>query len=286
MNETLKEAKAQYCAVEIPPELDFAVASAIRSGDRRRSRRHAARRSFAALCACCACFVLLVNVSRPFALAVSRIPVLSTLARVVTISAYSVKDEQHWIDVRLPALADTGNSELEQRINREIRAKIDNYLAAAEEEAQANRDAFLETGGKAEDFIPVIIDVNYDVKSQNAKTLSFLLSATQTQATAYTEVFCYNLNLETGGEITLADVLGPDWKARANAAIRDEIARRSAVPGNSYFDGSDGVAGFVSVSDAPKFYLTSAGNPVILFEKYEIAPGYMGMQEFEIQKQK
>ena len=27
---------------------------------------------------------------------------------------------------------------------------------------------------------------------------------------------------------------------------------------------------------------TTTGRPVVLFEKYEIAPGYMGVQEFEI----
>ena len=30
------------------------------------------------------------------------------------------------------------------------------------------------------------------------------------------------------------------------------------------------------------FYLGVDGNPVVMFEEYEIAPGYMGIQEFEI----
>ena len=32
------------------------------------------------------------------------------------------------------------------------------------------------------------------------------------------------------------------------------------------------------------FYINSNGKVVIVFEKYKIAPGYMGTQEFEIDK--
>ena len=38
MNETFQAAKARYQSVEIPPELDFAVAAALREGERRRRR--------------------------------------------------------------------------------------------------------------------------------------------------------------------------------------------------------------------------------------------------------
>ncbi len=30
------------------------------------------------------------------------------------------------------------------------------------------------------------------------------------------------------------------------------------------------------------FYINSSGNPVIVFDKYEVGPGFMGEQEFEI----
>ena len=47
------------------------------------------------------------------------------------------------IDVRLPALTDTGNTDLEQRINTEIRTRIDQVLAEAEERAWETWDAFV-----------------------------------------------------------------------------------------------------------------------------------------------
>ena len=49
-----------------------------------------------------------------------------------------------------------------------------------------------------------------------------------------------------------------------------------------YFDGTNGIEGFQSIADDQPFYINEAGNPVVVFAKYEIAPGSMGQQEFEI----
>ena len=69
----------------VPEELEFAVASALRAGQRRLRGRRALRRSVSGVLGGCACFVLLVNASPAFARAVSDVPVLGGLARVVTV---------------------------------------------------------------------------------------------------------------------------------------------------------------------------------------------------------
>ena len=282
MNEKWSGARARYEAAPVPEELNFAVAAAVRAGGRERKRRRVVRRSLATLASCCACFVLLVNVSPVFARAVYEMPVLGSLARVVTVKQYAMEDKDHLIDVRLPALENTGNTDLEQRINLEIQTRINGVLAEAEDRARQTREAYVATGGAEEDFIPIIISVDYEIKCQNERCLSFILTKTETIASAYTEIFCYNIDLETGKELTLQDVLGPGYREIANAAVRTEIDRRIREEGAGYFDGTDGVEGFQSVTDGQLFYINGAGNPVVLFEKYEIAPGYMGTQEFEI----
>lgn len=282
MNEKWSGARARYEAAPVPEELNFAVAAAVRAGGRERKRRRVVRRSLATLASCCACFVLLVNVSPVFARAVYEMPVLGSLARVVTVTQYAIEDKDHLIDVRLPALENTGNTDLEQRINLEIQTRINGVLAEAEDRARQTREAYMATGGAEEDFIPIIISVDYEIKCQNERCLSFILTKTETIASAYTEIYCYNIDLETGKELTLQDVLGPGYREIANAAVRTEIDRRIREEGAGYFDGTDGVEGFQSVTDGQLFYINGAGNPVVLFEKYEIAPGYMGTQEFEI----
>lgn len=41
---------------------------------------------------------------------------------------------------------------------------------------------------------------------------------------------------------------------------------------------------FGSIRSDIDFYINEAGNPVIVFDKYEVAPGFMGRPEFEITK--
>ena len=282
MNEKFQAARDRYHSVDIPPELDFAVSSALREGERRRRRARWQGRALASLAACCASFVLLVNASPAFASAVYQVPVLGDLARVVTVTEYSIADEERLIDVRLPAVEDTGNTDLEQRINTEIQTRIEAVLAEAQARAAETKAAFVATGGDPDEFMPVIIDVDYEVKCRNDQYLSFVIFKTETKASAYTEFFCYNIDLETGTDLTLQDMLGPDYKEIANQVIREEIARRSQDPDSVYFDGTDGIQGFQSVTADQPFYINEAGNPVVVFEKYEIAPGYMGQQEFEI----
>ena len=79
MNEKWEQARQKYRQTETPPELEFAVASALRAGEKKRQRRRSLRRSLSAGLAACACFVLLINASPTFARAVANVPVLGDL---------------------------------------------------------------------------------------------------------------------------------------------------------------------------------------------------------------
>ena len=275
-----KRARTRYEETPLPEELEFAVSRAIREGEKKRRGRRALRRSLMSTLAGCACFALLVNASPTFAQAVSEVPVLGDLARVFTAEEYSISDRERLIDVRLPALDLPDSTDLEQRINTEIRTRIEEVLQEAEDRARETRDAYVETGGDPDDFMPVIITVDYEVKCQNDQYLSFLLTKTETRATAYTEVYAYNIDLEAGREIDLKDLLSPDWRQIVDQVVTDEIARQQTDPDKIYFEPGEG--GFEGVRDDQPFYLDESGQPVVFFEKYEIAPGYMGMPEFTI----
>ena len=82
---------------ETPARLSFTVARA-----KARTRRHRLRRAVgipaSAVAAVCACFVLLVNVSGPFAAACSAIPLIKDLAQAVSFNpSLSAAVENHWV---------------------------------------------------------------------------------------------------------------------------------------------------------------------------------------------
>ena len=281
MHPELERARARYQAQETPEELSLAVRAAIREGDRLRKHRRVLRRSLATALASCACFVLLVNGSPSFAQAVYEVPVLGSLARIFTVTEYTINDKERVIDVRLPALENTGHTDLEQKINQEISTRVQAVIDEAEARARETKEAYVATGGDPDDYMPGIIDVDYEVKCQNDQYLSFVINKTETRASAYTEFYTYNIDLETGKELTLRDLLGPNWMETVNTQVEAEIARRAQDPDNIYWTEEQG--GFQGIEEDQPFYLNENGLPVVVFEKYEIAPGSMGSQEFVIQ---
>ncbi|HIY17487.1 MAG TPA: DUF3298 and DUF4163 domain-containing protein [Candidatus Intestinimonas stercorigallinarum] len=281
MHPELERARARYRAQETPEELSLAVRAAIREGERLRKRRRVLRRSLATALAGCACFVLLVNGSPTFAQAVYDVPLLGSLARIFTVTEFTVNDDEHVIDVRLPALENTGYTDLEQQINQEISTRVQAVIDEAEQRAQETKEAYVSTGGDPDDYIPVIIDVDYEVKCQTEHYLSFVIQKTETRASAYTEFYTYNIDLETGRELTLRDLLGPNWMETVNAQVEAQIAERSKDPDNVYWTAEEG--GFQGISEDQPFYLNQEERPVVVFEKYELGPGSMGSQEFVIQ---
>ncbi len=276
----LEGARKIYLAVPIPPVLEDKVHSSLNRAPRQRKFR-----SKAILCAVaslCILFVTLLNCNRAFAQTVQSIPVIGYVARVFTFTQYEIEDTTRKIDVQQPVVSNTGHAALEARINKEINEKVKNAIAEAEEITAADKKAFVETGGDPNDFIRAMVDVNYEIKCSNEKVLSFVLNTTRTQANAFTDQTFYNIDLQSGRELTLTDMLGEDYKKIVDESVRKQIKERVAKdPNQMFFEGSEGFSG---IDSKQKFYLNEAGNVVAVFPKYAIAPGFMGIQEFEIVK--
>ena len=273
----LRQARKCYEETPVPEALPYLVRSCLRE---KPQKAKWARVMAPALVCLCFLFVTLLNCSEVFAQTVSQVPLLGEVAKIFTFRSYSEKDPMKNIDGRVPALSQTGNTALEKRVNQEIQTKIDGIVAKAKTRAQQEWEAYRATGGSAGDFMPVIVTVDYSVKCSNQQILSFVLESTEVRASAYTQLFCYNIDMATGNDLTLQDLLGDGYEEHVNASIRRQIARREAAnPDLDYFEGE---MGFQGIKPDQSFFINDRGNPVIVFEKYEIAPGSMGIQEFEI----
>ena len=276
MNE-FKEAKQAYENTPIPSELDQRVRAGIRQGKAKRARRAWGKR----LGTVAACFVVVVgalNVSPTMASAAADIPVLGGLFRVLTIRSYETEKDQVHYQVEVPEV--DSSADIAQRVNAEIQQRVDEHVAEMEKMWTEYHEAFIATGGTEEEWAQRSMDVNvtYDIKSQTDTTVSFVVNSSVSIANAYQEQFYYNLDLAADKELTLADVLGEDWVTVCNDSIRAQMA--AAEDPSVYFDESMG--GFSTVDETTNFYINQAGNPVVVFPPYTVAPGAMGYVEFEI----
>lgn len=244
-------------------------------------------RTGVSIAACFGVFIIGLNSSESFAKGVENIPFIGTVAKVLTIRSYEDTNEDRTIKAEVPQIeVESDKEEVKQAvvdINKEIEALVDEHIKEAETHIAEYKEAFLETGGTEEEFTAKNIHANvvYEVKAQNDKIISIVITSYEDWSNAYTEQFFYTLDLSTGDVITLKDVLGDNYINKANDAIRDEMKQRVQEDVDmTYFTEDEG--GFVSIDENTQFYVNEAGNPVVVFAKYEVAPGFMGIQEFEI----
>ena len=104
------------------------------------------------------------------------------------------------------------------------------------------------------------------------------MSSSVSIANADQEQFFYNLDLAEDQELTLAGLLGEDWVNICNDSIRAQMA--ASEDPTVFFTEEEG--GFTTVDEETGFYISQSGNPVVVFPRYTVAPGFMGAVEFEI----
>ena len=337
----IKDSREIYNAIRVPDELSSVIEKAIETERKETGRSVIMKENKfrkAWIPAAAAVFVIGVsiglNTSEAFAKSAENIPILGTIAKVLTIRDYESEDnvnisiEQPEIVVdgnqnaqtdseTVPSLdettdktladtsdtkepSDSSSTEYVASVNAAIEKIVSDYKADATKRIEEYKQAFLETGGTEEEWLErgADIDVSYEIKYQSDTALSLVLTTNESWVSVYGQQYFFNMDLVNGKDITLEELLGEDYVEKANAVILEQIKQRSETEGyvywgyeqynKEYSEANPGDTlideGFKTVGPETKFYINEAGNPVIVFDKYEIGPGYMGSQEFEIEK--
>lgn len=283
------ETKQKYDEIPIPQELSERVMLEIENANIKHQQQYKKARRLSimkkgATSVAAAIMVLAVgvNTSESFAKEMIDIPVIGTIANVLTFRSYEEKGEGFDITVDIPSieLISENLKEIEKNVNEEIYTFCEQYAEQAKQRMYEYKQAFLETGGTEKEWKEhdIVIRVWYEVKSQTDQYLSLMITGTESWASAYSETKYYNFDKKAGKWVTLPDVLGNDYVQIAEQSIQKQIEQRERETGMQYwYEESEGI------NENTKFYMNETGNPVIVFEKYEIAPGAAGQQEFQIE---
>lgn len=289
----LDRMKERYDQTAIPEELNFRIQREIQKSREQQEEKRGVGRSHsfkriirsaeAAAAAVCILFTAALNTSPVFAKEAGELPVVGGLARILTFRSYETEKNDIAVSVEIPTIEmiaeDTG-IEVDE-INQEILARCNQYAEDALRRAEEYRTAYLETGGTPEEWTEhrIKITVDYEIKQQGGDYLSFVVRGSENWTNAYNESKYYNLDLRTGETVTLKDILGSGYAELVNESVRKQIAERREK-GETFFSAEEG--GFAGISEDAKFYINENNRPVIVFEKYEIAPGSSGEIEFVV----
>lgn len=276
--------KSKYDKLEIPKELSSVVDNAIETGMKEEKERNIIYKKVVGIAAVIIMtFILPLNIVPSYAKTVQQIPIIGELAKIFTFREYHFEDDIKYVDIKIPEFVHNGKTDLEKRVNQEIRKIINEEVKNAENHAKEYYEAFVETGGNPKDFMPIGINIDYEVKSISEDVVSFIITKNETFASAYFVEYFYNIDMESGRYLTLKDWLGNDYKEKVVQNIKNTISSWSQEQKDALFED-------INIEDLinenTNFYINEENQVVVVFEKYEVAVGAAGRLEFLIEDYK
>lgn len=217
--------------------------------------------------------------------AMEKIPVIGAITRVVTFRNYEVKNENVEADIEVPQVEvvtedETVAEELETAVEQ-LNKSVEEYTNELIARFEADVAQMGEEGHES-------VDTSYEVVTDTDTLFSLRLNTTIAMGGAQNISKIYHIDKRTNQVITLKDLFkeDADFVTAVSENIKTQMRERmSADEGVSYFiDSEEGFQDwdFKAVKEDQNFYIDENGKLHIVFDEYEVAPGYMGVVEFEI----
>ncbi|MEH6941805.1 anti-sigma factor, partial [Bacillus sp. JJ722] len=108
----LEELKKEYHNIEIPAELSSIVEQTIRQ-----HKKKTPKKILIGVLVAASLFIASVNTSSTIAYALSDVPVVGKLVKLVTFREYHFNDETYNANLKVPAVTNLENKELEKSLN-------------------------------------------------------------------------------------------------------------------------------------------------------------------------
>lgn len=242
-------------------------------------QKHRRSRPHIALAAACIAFVLLFvmpNVSVAYAQSMEKIPIIGNLIHVFTIRNYFYSDPTHEMDVEVPNISDDTNGTAADYINQDVDALTQKLVDQFYREVE---------GFGAEGHSSLYTDYVVQTNTPRWFTLKFSVHTVAGSSSNYFKY--YHIDRASGEIIQLSDLFNTsDFNKIIAENIKEQMRQRMAEDSKQvYFMKTAGFGfEFADVDPAHNFYFNDAGQLVIPFDKYEVAPGSMGCPEFIIEK--
>lgn len=278
-DQKLKDLQKQYDNMPIPKELDFVVENALKQGKRKKKR---SPKWLLGTAAAAMLFTASLNISPAMARTLADIPVVGSVVKVLTWTEYEVAEETYDAKIQVPAIENLENQELANTLNEQYHA-----------EGKALYEKFIAEVGdlKTNGGGHLGVDSGYDIKTDNDQILSIGRYVVNTVASSSTVMQYDTIDKQNEILLSLAMLFKDDAYITVISENIKEQMRAEMIATNqekTYWVKGAGIADenlfddFKAIDAKQAFYITDSGKLVISFDKYEVAPGYMGVVEFEI----
>lgn len=277
MEKKMEIMKEEYQNIPIPDELDFIVQKALKQ----KKKKPKATPWFVGLAAASILFIGSINVSPAFAKTFEDVPILDHVVRVLTFVHYKVDEGNYQANIEVPKIENMENESLESTLNEK-------YLVESKElfeEFQMEMEEMKQSGDGH-----LGIESGYEVKTDTKQILSIGRYVVNTVGSSSTTFKFDTIDKEKELLITLPSLFKSDHYIEiiSEEINKQMIAQMKQDPNKIYWieNPIQKTDILVEVSQIIRseqnFYITEDHKLAIAFDKYEVAPGYMGIVEFII----
>lgn len=271
MNNNMEQLRKEYQEIPIPDELDSIVNQSIHKFSKGRRRGRSSKYRWLAVSSAAAfMFLVAINVSPPVAKALSSIPGVDRIIQVLTFKEYVVDESNYNANIKVPSITNMENEQLQSGLNE----KYMKENKALYEKFQAEISELKKQGGGH-----LGLDVGYEIKTDNDEILSIQRYVVEAVGSSSEELQFDTIDKKSQILITLPMLFKDDRYVRLiSDNVKEQMQVQMKVDPNKIYWASE----FQSIAKDQSFYINNDGKLVIAFNKYDVAPGYMGSVEFVI----
>jgi len=317
--EKLNEMKEDYETYPVPAEALDRIKEGIRQADRpsrqqgKRHRRNTVIRTAGLIAAAMAIFIILANSNANIAMAMEKIPLIGSIAKIVTFRNYQYEDERHQADIEVPEIVvenlpgqsldvpqgsdsesqnaqkpDGTGQNTSQKSSEELQDTLQKSAAEINKEIQEISDSFIKEFEKnlANEWGYQDIVVKSEVMNTSDQYFTLKLICYQGAGSGTEWNYFYTLDLSTGKQLKLSDLFvdGADYITPISENIKEQMRQEMAEDDSKYYWLDDEIEewNFQQITEETQFYLNENNNIVISFDEGDVAPMYMGVVTFEI----
>lgn len=277
--DTLFHLKKSYEEIPVPSSAHKAVLEGIQKGKKEKritTMIKITKRSVLTTAAAVSIITIMANASPVTANAMEEIPVISAIAKVVTFRTFEDSNNNYEAKIEIPKVS------MGQKDNTKVNRSIEDYANQFIGEYEKQITDSLTGDGHYS------VTSGYEVVTDNTKYLSLRINTTVIMASGAEYVKIFTIDKTSGEVVSLNHLFQGDdmMLSKIGDNIKMQMEKQMEEDDSKiYFNKSDEtIEGFQGLKGEENYYFNEKGEIVIVFDEYEVAPGYMGVVEFTIPK--
>lgn len=214
--------------------------------------------------------IFMPNINVTYAQTLESVPIIGDIVKIFTIHKDIYEDGKHELQAEIPMVDDDKNQEEATLMNKDIEQLSTAVIQKFYEEIELSKNGY----GS--------IYLDYEVIMNNASWFSLKLNVNEIVGSSDSYAKIYHIDRINGRYVQLKDLLNEDEMKKIEAYILKTMQSQMEQDKKiEYVIEND----LKLITGESNFYFNENMDLVIVYNKYEIAPGYMGCPEFIIPKE-